>query len=97
MFVQDTLRHKQIDTGRGSGDHGRRSTPQLDDNGKPYVDERDAKKALATLANQPGERRKEFRMRLLQLTRGNQSSYVNMGQFGQIVYDVFPNVTQLER
>ena len=70
-------------------DSSRRASSRNADQG-PYVEERELRKVLANLAHQPAERRKVFRARLQKLTQGNQTSYINVRQFAEVLVDAFP-------
>ena len=68
----------------------------MNDSGLRF-EEREVKKVLANLANQPAERRKMFRARLQKLTQGNSTSYINVRQFTDVLNDLFPQITQLDQ
>ena len=80
---------------RGGGE----SIPRPESNSvslqKPIVDEREAKRALEVIAAQPADVRRAFSQKLQRLTRGNQTSFVQMNDFVRILNEDIPQLTHM--
>ena len=62
---------------------------------KPIVDEREAKRALEVIAAQPDHVRRAFSQKLQRLTRGNQTSFIQMNDFVRTLNEEIPQVTHM--